>query len=81
MARLNALVALFTLERVLDRLSEDKYRIGRTKAYGDVWKAKLHELAVDGTYSIRALARMLGVDSKTVKGHLASVEKIEKLPG
>ncbi|MEC0665821.1 TnsD family transposase [Priestia flexa] len=63
-----------------DRLSEDKYRIGRTKAYGDVWKAKLHELAVDGTYSIRALARMLGVDSKTVKGHLASVEKIEKLP-
>ncbi|HZH60986.1 MAG TPA: TnsD family Tn7-like transposition protein [Metabacillus sp.] len=63
-----------------DRLSEDKYRIGRTKAFGDVWKDKLHELAIEGTYSTRALARMLGVDSKTVKRHLTSVAKLEKLP-
>ncbi|AWC55095.1 hypothetical protein CG477_022550 (plasmid) [Bacillus cytotoxicus] len=66
LARLNALVALFTLEKV-DRLSEDKYRIGRIKAFGDVWKAKLRELEAEGTYSTRTLAKMLGVDSKTVK--------------
>ncbi|WP_349293965.1 TnsD family Tn7-like transposition protein [Bacillus amyloliquefaciens] len=62
-----------------DRLSEDKYRIGRTKAYGDVWKAKLRELEAEGTYSTRTLAKMLGVDSKTVKKYLSSEIKIEDL--
>ncbi|MCD8502295.1 MAG: hypothetical protein LRY71_12315 [Bacillaceae bacterium] len=62
-----------------DRLSEDKYRIGRIKAFGDVWKAKLHELAAEGTYSTRALAKMLGVDSKTVKKYLSSEIKIKRL--
>ncbi|MDV2687097.1 TnsD family Tn7-like transposition protein, partial [Alkalihalophilus lindianensis] len=55
-----------------DRLSEDKYHIGRIKAFGDVWKSKLHELAAEGTYSTRALAKMLDVDSKTVKKYLSS---------
>lgn len=62
-----------------DRLSEDKYRIGCIKAFGDVWKAKLHELAAEGTYSTRALAKMFGVDSKTVKKYFSSEMRIEEL--
>ncbi len=62
-----------------DRLSGDKYRIGRIKAFGDVWKAKLHELAAEGTYSTRALAKMFGVDSKTIKRYLSSEMRIEGL--
>ncbi|MGE6896847.1 TnsD family transposase [Priestia flexa] len=62
-----------------DRLSEGKYRIGRIKAFGDVWKAKLRELEAEGTYSTRTLAKMLGVDSKTVKKYLSSEIKIEGL--
>lgn len=62
-----------------DRLAEDKYRIGRIKSFGDVWKAKLHELATEGTYSTRALAKILGVDSKTVKKYLSSEMRIEEL--
>lgn len=62
-----------------DRLSEDKYRIGRIKVFGDTWKAKLRELEAEGKYSTRALAKMLGVDSKTVKKYLSSEIKIEGL--
>lgn len=62
-----------------DRLSEDKYRIGRIKVFGDTWKAKLDELEAEGKYSTRALAKMLGVDSKTVKKYLSSEIKIEGL--
>ncbi|WP_342540504.1 TnsD family transposase [Heyndrickxia sp. FSL K6-6286] len=62
-----------------DRLSEDKYRIGRTKAYGDVWKAKLHELTAKGMYSTRLIANILGVDTKTVKRQLSLAVKIEEL--
>lgn len=62
-----------------DSISEDKYRIGRIKAFGDVWKAKFCELVAEGTYSIRTLAKMLGVDSKTVKKYLSSDIKTEEL--
>ncbi|GAE37136.1 TnsD family Tn7-like transposition protein [Halalkalibacter akibai] len=60
-----------------DRLPEDMYHIGRIKAFGDVWRFKLHQLATEGTYSTRTLARMLGVDSKTVIKYLSSEIKIE----
>lgn len=62
-----------------DRLSEDKHRIGRIKAFGDIWKAKLHELATECTYSTKSLAKMFGVDSKTVKKYLSSEMRIEEL--
>ncbi|MFT8320045.1 MAG: TnsD family transposase [Bacillus sp. (in: firmicutes)] len=64
-----------------DRLPEDKYRIGRIKVLGDVWKVKLYELESKGTYSTRTLAKMLGVDSKTVKKYLSSEKKIEGISG
>lgn len=53
-----------------DESTEDKYRIGRVKAFGDTWKVKLQALASNGNLSIRAMAEILGVDSKTVKKYL-----------
>lgn len=47
----------------------DIFKIGRVKAFGEVWLQKLNEL-VNENLSIRAIARALGVDSKTVKRNL-----------
>ncbi|MGE7114175.1 TnsD family Tn7-like transposition protein [Lysinibacillus sp. NPDC047702] len=44
-------------------------KIGRIKAFGVVWLQKLNELAIE-KLSIRAMARELGVDSKTIKRYL-----------
>lgn len=55
-----------------DQSKEDKYRIGRVKAFGDTWNKKLHALAKNNeNLSIRAMAEILGVDSKTVKKYLS----------
>jgi hypothetical protein len=43
-----------------------KYKIGRVLNYGDVWLAKLNKLIEDNSHSIRAIGRILNVDSKTV---------------
>lgn len=53
-----------------DNDMEDKYRIGRIKAFGQVWSKKLIEL-MDRGMSIRAISKELGVDSKTVKKYAA----------
>lgn len=58
-----------------DQTKEDKYRVGRVKNYGEVWKKKLNDLANKGL-SIRAIARELNVDSKTVKKYLANREEL-----
>lgn len=47
----------------------DIFKIGRVKAFGEVWLQKLNELASENL-SIRAMARELGVDSKTIKRNL-----------
>ncbi|MFU8648182.1 TnsD family Tn7-like transposition protein [Lysinibacillus sp. RSDA_15] len=47
----------------------DIFKIGRVKAFGDVWLRKLNELA-NGNLSVRAMAKELGVDSKTIKRYL-----------
>ncbi|WP_067842646.1 TnsD family Tn7-like transposition protein [Amphibacillus sediminis] len=62
----------------LDKSNEDKCRIGRVKAFGDVWMDKLQVLAKNGDLSIRAIAEMLGVDSKTVKKYLLSMDRQKK---
>ena len=46
--------------------STDIFKIGRVKEFGHVWHQKLIELSCENI-SIRAIARELGVDSKTVK--------------
>ncbi|WEG12606.1 TnsD family Tn7-like transposition protein [Pullulanibacillus sp. KACC 23026] len=57
-----------------DNSVRDQYRIGRKKAFGEVWQAKLEELARQN-FSMREIARKLGADSITVKKYLT--EKIE----
>lgn len=47
----------------------DIFKIGRAKAFGEIWLQKLNELAGENL-SIRAMARELGVDSKTIKRKL-----------
>ncbi len=49
-----------------DMSLEDQFRIGRVKAFGEVWNSKLKQLSKKGL-GTRAIARELGVDSKTVK--------------
>ncbi|WP_404457143.1 TnsD family transposase [Oceanobacillus kapialis] len=61
-----------------DKSREEIYRIGRVKAFGDTWKAKLQDLASKEDLSIRAMAKMLGVDSKTVKKYLSKDGQKEK---
>lgn len=52
-----------------DMSLEDRFRIGRVKVFGKVWKSKLKQLS-NRKLSTRAIARELGVDSKTVKRYL-----------
>ncbi len=52
-----------------DRSLENRFRIGRVKVFGEVWKSKLKQLSKKGL-GTRAIARELGVDSKTVKKYL-----------
>ena len=44
----------------------NKYKIGRIKNFGFVWEEKLKQL-LDRRYSLRAIARTLRVDAKTVE--------------
>lgn len=57
-----------------DNSLEDQFRIGKIKAFGEVWLAKLEMLARENL-STRGIARKLGVDFKTVKKYL--IEKVE----
>jgi hypothetical protein len=49
-----------------DETEDDKYRIGKIKAYGQVWEQKLRELVEVQQLGLRATARQLKVDAKTV---------------
>src|SRR5699024_12490739 len=62
-----------------DKSSEDKYHIGRVKVFGATWMDKLRVLASNKNLSIRAMAEMLGDDSKTVKNYLSAGGKKEKI--
>ncbi|MDA1930473.1 TnsD family transposase [Bacillus cereus group sp. BcHK130] len=56
-----------------DRSLEDRFRIGRVKVFGEVWKSRLKQLS-NKNLSTRAIARELGVNSKTVKRYLEEHE-------
>ncbi len=58
-----------------DMSLEDQFRIGRVKAFGEVWNSKLKQLSKKGL-GTRAIARELGVDSKTVKKYLERHEVV-----
>lgn len=52
-----------------DMSLKDRFCIGRVKVFDEVWKSKLKQLSKK-RLSTRAIARELGVDSKTVKRYL-----------
>ncbi|HFJ9429042.1 TnsD family transposase [Bacillus cereus group sp. BceL293] len=58
-----------------DMSLEDRFRIGRVKVFGEVWESKLKQLSKKGL-GTRAIARELGVDSKTVKKYLERHEVV-----
>ncbi|MFY3791814.1 TnsD family transposase [Ureibacillus sp. MALMAid1270] len=60
-----------------DQTTEDRLRIGRVKQFGQVWQEKLEQLSNE-RLSIRAIARELGVDSKTAKRYLSKDVEISK---
>jgi hypothetical protein len=52
-----------------DKTNEDRYKIGRIKEFGRVWEDKLAELE-QKKLSLRKMAKLLGVDPKTIKRKL-----------
>lgn len=60
----------------------DIFKIGRVKAFGEVWLQRLNKLAKE-KLSIRAMAREFGVDSKTIKRYLSGNGELkqEQSPG
>lgn len=52
-----------------DKSKEDRYKIGRIKSFGSVWMDKLKEYN-QKDLSLRAKARLLGVDPITVKKYM-----------
>lgn len=46
--------------------SDDRYRIGRIKEFGDNWMCRLAKLLKENTHGIRELGRLMGCDPKTV---------------
>lgn len=57
-----------------DSSPEDRFRVGRTIAFGQVWEAKLKQLWQDSTLSLSEMGRKLGVDSLTILRHAARLE-------
>lgn len=57
-----------------DMTDNDRYKIGRIKEFGPVWKRRLKELSADGTISLREMARMMSVDTNTVKLQLSRLD-------
>ena len=56
-----------------DKTEEDKLRIGRVIAYGEVWENKLRELVEVKRLGLRATARELRVDTNTIKRYVAKL--------
>ncbi|MEN6351256.1 MAG: TnsD family transposase [Syntrophomonas sp.] len=63
-----------------DKDSNDRYRIGRVKEFGPVWKESLQKLLSMQDMSFRAIARKLEVDTNTVikYSHLPEDEQSNK---
>jgi len=49
------------------KVSDDIYKVGRIKAFGDVWFKELQVIINDDTMGLRAKARYMGCDVGTVK--------------
>ncbi|HWT02905.1 MAG TPA: TnsD family transposase [Pyrinomonadaceae bacterium] len=64
-----------------DEGAGDRFRIGRMKAFGRVWEAKLKQLWDDPSLCRTEVARRLGVDPLTVQRHAARLGLPSDRPG
>lgn len=62
-----------------DQQETDRNKVGRIKAFGKVWFTKLEELMSQSGRSLRATARSLGVDTKTVIKYAEKLKHGDKL--
>ncbi len=49
-----------------DKLTNDRYRVGRIKQYGYIWEKRLMELLLEDKYNIRQLGNKMDCESKTI---------------
>ena len=54
-----------------DRSDEDKYKIGKIIEFGELWQEKLQELVEQRKLGLRAVARALRVDTRTVQRYVS----------
>jgi Tn7-like transposition protein D/TniQ len=59
-----------------DRTEEDKYKIGKIIAFGEVWEEKLRELVEQRKLGLRAVARELKVDARTVNRYVSRLQLV-----
>jgi hypothetical protein len=60
---------------------EDKYRIGKIKDYGHLWKSKLETLIKEQKYSIYKLAEMMMCFRQTIANQARKMGMMDMLPG
>jgi hypothetical protein len=57
-----------------DESEEDLYKIGKIIEFGELWQQKLRELVEQQKLGLRAVARELKVDTRTVKRYVSSLK-------
>jgi Tn7-like transposition protein D/TniQ len=57
-----------------DESEEDRYQIGKIIEFGELWQQKLRELVEGQKLGLRAIARELRVDTRTVKRYVSSLK-------
>ena len=56
-----------------DESEEDLYKIGKILEFGELWQQRLRELVEQQKLGLRAIARELKVDARTVKRYVSSL--------
>jgi hypothetical protein len=57
-----------------DESEEDRYKIGKIIEFGELWQQRLRELVEEKKLGLRAIARELNVDTRTVKRYVSSLK-------
>jgi Tn7-like transposition protein D/TniQ len=57
-----------------DESEEDLYKIGKIIEFGELWQQRLRELVEERKLGLRAIARELNVDARTVKRYVSSLK-------
>jgi Tn7-like transposition protein D/TniQ len=57
-----------------DESEEDLYKIGKIIEFGELWQQRLRELVEQQKFGLRAVARELKVDTRTVKRYVSNLK-------